>query len=172
VFGRPAQDPLRTPVDRGGPIPQSARRPGSPCHARDPPPNSAVHNQAWTQPGQTTCLPRSARSRGESYRRERDRRRCLCLSALCRRAVNTELPRSALRRPCRSREQERRAVRHCYLGTISMSVSFTVRAPGVQGLMMTACTRALIPGSLLLYGPRVPSLLGEAGSQRGTEERG
>ena len=29
-----------------------------------------------------TQLPRSARSRGESYRRERGRRRCLCLSAM------------------------------------------------------------------------------------------
>ena len=50
-------------------FPQSVRRPGSPCHARDPPPNSGVHNHASTQPGQTTgCLPRSARSPGESYR--------------------------------------------------------------------------------------------------------
>src|ERR1035437_8205696 len=29
--------PLRTPVDRGGPIPQSGRRPSRPYHARDPP---------------------------------------------------------------------------------------------------------------------------------------
>jgi hypothetical protein len=29
-----------------GPILQSGRRPGRPCHARDPPPNSGVHNHA------------------------------------------------------------------------------------------------------------------------------
>src|ERR1035437_9590075 len=33
----PVSDPLRTPVDRGEPIPQSGRRPSRPCHARDPP---------------------------------------------------------------------------------------------------------------------------------------
>jgi hypothetical protein len=44
---------------------QSARQAVS---SAKPPPNSGVHNHASTQPGQTMgCLPRSARSRGESY---------------------------------------------------------------------------------------------------------
>jgi hypothetical protein len=34
---RPVIDPLRTPVEQGGLIPQSGRRPSRRCHTRDPP---------------------------------------------------------------------------------------------------------------------------------------
>jgi hypothetical protein len=34
---RPVSDPLRTPVGRDGPVPQSDGLPDMPCHARDPP---------------------------------------------------------------------------------------------------------------------------------------
>jgi len=41
----PQEDPLRTPVDRGGPIPQSGRRPSRRCHARETS-TADVHNHA------------------------------------------------------------------------------------------------------------------------------
>ena len=55
---RSVSHPLRTPVDRRGPIPQSGRRPISPCHARDPPPLPTcmiMHKQPGQTNGSAAC---------------------------------------------------------------------------------------------------------------------
>jgi hypothetical protein len=54
-------DPLRTPVDRGGPIPQSGRRPSRPRHARDPPLLPTCITMHRCSPAKRPQLPRSAR---------------------------------------------------------------------------------------------------------------
>ena len=57
----PVKDPLRTPVDRGGPIPQSGRRPSRPCHARDPPLLPTCITMHRRSPAKLPDLPRSTR---------------------------------------------------------------------------------------------------------------
>src|ERR1035437_7752514 len=57
----PVSDPLRTPVDRGEPIPQSGRRPSRPCHARDPPLLPTCITMHRRSPAKLPALPHFAR---------------------------------------------------------------------------------------------------------------